>query len=364
MNSKKRRERKQLITVIVVFAVLLALLAVYFVIRNTTAGEGSETGDNGADVGQSGTFQIIDEDYLEVTAIKYKYEGEELDLRLKDRRWVLEDDPKFPVEQATVIEMAQAISDYGGFAEIVYDESRRSAYGIDDPKLDVSVTYSEDGKDRTRRFIMGAQNKTTGYYYFYEEGSSEIYAVNDSIMPYFSFLKADLLAETVPPTPQSKDILALTVEYDGGKFEFDAEKDGAVSGDEEDDPVNLIMSSMPKTANLQYPDLAAYGVDEDGLSEYGLDEPSLRIVLKYKEYSTVPTGEDGSSSAQISKDVEYVFLFGSLVTEGEGDDARELVYVAEEGSGTVYKVSADKFNGIYSAASGAPAAPDSGEETG
>lgn len=351
MNSKKRRERQQMITVGVIFAVLLLLLAAYFIIRNAVTGSGEDTGaaGNGGDIGQTGTFQIIDENYFEATAIEYKYEGEDIKLNLVNKEWVLEDDPKFPIEQSTVIEMAQAVSDYGGFAEIVYDKSRDSAYGIDDPMLDVSVTYSGE---RTRRFLMGAQNSATGYYYFYEVGSSVIYAVNDSIMTYFRFLKTDLFDDTVTPTPESKDILALTVEYDGGKYEFDAEKDGSVDGTNEEHPVNRIMSSMPKQANLQYTDLAAYGVGEDELSKYGLDAPSLRVVLKYKEYSTITAGEEGSSSAQISKDIEFVFLFGSRVTEGEGEDERELVYVTEEGSGTVYKVSVEKFEGIYSAAAG------------
>ncbi len=352
MNSKKRRERKQLITICIFAGVLVLLVIAYFAVRGFVS-DGEEAGNNNpSDVGQPGTFDIIDENYQKVTALEYGYNGETLKLHIENQKWVLDDDPEYPIDQAKIVEMSQAVSDYGGFAKIVYDKSRVSAYGIDDPALDVTVTYlNDDNTTRSRRFIIGAKNNATGYYYFYEQGDSYIYAVNDSMLKYFEFSKISLFADSQTPTPNASDIISLTVEYDGGTYEYDAERDGVIGSEDTDHPVKKIMESMPKEANLQYPDLAAYGVDEDELSKYGLDEPSLKIKLTYNERTSV-SASDGNATAQLKREREFTYLFGDHFTEGEGDDAVEYVYVCEEGSKVVFKASVDRFDGIYSAASG------------
>lgn len=351
MNSKKRRERKQMITLIVSAGVILLLMAVYFIIRNATS-EGEDTDRVSPDIGESGTFSIVEENYKNVTAISYKYGDVELSLHIEDSKWVLDDDTPFPVDQDKLIDMSQAISDYGGFGRIIYNEANAEAYGTNDPTLDITVTYYKDDGSSTyaRRFIVGKKNTTTGYYYFYEPGNTYIYTVNDSLLPYYKYDKADLFAGTVTPTPNLSDIKLLTVEYDKGVYKFDAETDGEPA-DNDEDPVKRIMNSVPKEANMQYENLEAYGVGKDEMSKYGLDAPSLRVSLTYVEYSSITTS-DGNSTAQISRDRDFTILFGDRVTEGEGESAREYVYVCVEGSDVVYKVDAERYEGIYSVVTG------------
>ena len=121
MNSYKRRERKQIITIIVTFAVVLALIVVYNVVRNINSDTSDDMPD---DKGVEGTFQIIDEDYKNVSALSHVHDWEELKFKVVDGKWTLEDDPDFPLDQTTVSYMAAAISDYGGFRRIDYDPEK------------------------------------------------------------------------------------------------------------------------------------------------------------------------------------------------------------------------------------------------
>lgn len=353
MNSKKRRERKQMITLAVVAAVVLLLVIVYFIVRNATSDGGEETQPKLPEIGETGTFTIVDENYMNVTSLSYKYNDTELKFHIEDSKWVLDEDTSFPLDQEKLVHMSQAISDFGGYGRYVYDKDRASSYGTDDPMFDISVTYIENGGDstHTRRFLIGKQNAVSGYYYFYEDGDKSIYTINDAIFQYFRYTKESLFAATAAPSPDAGDVIALTVEYDGGVYAYDAETDGVTDNEDSDSPVIKIMAAMPKSPQLQYGALEAYGADDEKYAEYGLADPAMRVVLKYKEYTSVSTS-DGGSSAQMSKEQEFVMLFGDRFTVGEGDDAVEYVYVSEEGSGIVYRVVAEKFDAIHSAASG------------
>lgn len=351
MNSKKRRERKQMITLAVVAAGILLLVIVYFLVRNAISDGSEDTKPSLPDIGESGTFTITEENYAYVTAISYKYNGEDMKFHIEDSKWVLDEDTSFPLDQEKLVHMSQAISDFGGYGRYLYNEDNRSSYGIDDPTLDISVTYYRSSGDSTytRHFLVGKKNAVSGYYYFYEEGDTYIYTVSDGLFKYFNYDKTGLFAATATPSPDAKDIVALSVQYDGGVYEFDAKKDGAV-GDDAESPVVKIIGAVPKSPQLQYQALIAYGLDAKDLAEYGLDEPALRVEFTYNEYTSISTS-NGGSSAQMAREKTFVMLFGDLVTVGEGDDAIEYVYVSAEGSGTVYRVLAERFNTIYSVVS-------------
>ena len=349
MNSRKRKEIRQMITLAVTAAVIVALIIVYFVVSNAVSGDGEDTTPSQPDIGTSGTFTIIDEDYTEITALSYTYEGSRVSMHIDENgKWVLDDDEKFPVNQEIVVNMSQAISDYGGYRQIIYDPANVSAYGTDDPLYEISATYyngDDTTETHTRRFLIGNQNTLTGYYYFYEDGDSCIYAVEDKIFPYFSYSKTSLFSSAAVPTPDPEDIISMTVEFDGGEYRYSAD-------DETTDiaPAKVVMENLPKQAQLRYADAADYGVSDADMAKYGLSEPSMRITLDYKEYTTVSASE-GNTSAQMTKEKEFVMLFGDRFTEGEGDDAEEFVYMTDEGSGTVYKVYANRFDKLLAAVS-------------
>ena len=237
-----------MLTLIIAAAIILALILTYFAVKALTD-ETEDTDPTLSDIGEVGSFTIINEDYTLLTALSYKYDGETVSLHVEDGKWVFDDDKAFPVNQETVVYMMQAISDYGGFTRYVYDESRESSYGINDPMFDITVTYfdkRESESTHTRRFLVGDKNALTGYYYFYEQGSTYIYMVNDMLFPYFAYKRADLFLGTVVPQPKVKDIVALKVEYDGGVYEYTSED----AGEETEPTVKAIMNAIPNTSHL------------------------------------------------------------------------------------------------------------------
>lgn len=331
--------------------VIVLLIAAYFAISSVMNGQTAETTDPALlpDVGMTGTFTVVDEDYTMMTALSYKYNSEEISLHVDESgKWVLDGDDKFPVNQETVGQMAQAISDYGGFARYNYDPARISAYGIEDPKFDIKATYydgDEKGTTHSRHLTVGAQNSVSGYYYFYEEGDSYIYMVSDALFQYFSFDKAQLFSIVETPSPLLTDVISMSVEYDGGTFEYTAENGG------DETAANYVIENMPKQTQLYMSDVAEYGMSEADGSKYGLDDPSMKITITYKEYRSVSTAE-GGTSAQISRERTFVMIFGDRTTENVDGKETEYVYMTDEGSGTVYKVRAYRFDGLLNAVSG------------
>ena len=153
MNSKKRKERREIITLAVVCAVILVLIVVN--------GDSAETtGPSELGPGQDGVFTITEEDFTLMTKLSYTVNGGTVSLHADALgRWALDEDEKFPVDQEKVAMMAQAISDFGGFRRYFYDSSLASDYGTDEPKLEITATYYNDTSLTTaheRHLILGS----------------------------------------------------------------------------------------------------------------------------------------------------------------------------------------------------------------
>ena len=348
MNSKKRKEQKQIITLVIAFFAVLALVVVFFVVKNAVSdGDvGDTTGfyDVYDILGQQGTFTLINEDFKLITALEYTYGGETVKAHIEGGYWTMTDDDDFPVDQEKFVMMSQAISDYGGFRQIVYREESREQYGIDEPLYDITATYlnssdSDPADTHTVHVLVGKQNSITGYYYFYIPGSSYIYMVNDALFEYFSYKRAELFDNPATPAPTPGDVIALDIVTGDGEYHYDKEADTEEADSER---VGKTLESLPRSGALSYDNVEAYGVGEGELSSYGLDSPAATVSMKYYEYTTVPTA-DGGSSARMPKETEYFLLFGSRVA---ADGGAGYVYVTVKDSGIVYKISSIYIDGI------------------
>jgi len=345
MNSYKRKERKQIITIIVTFAVVLALIVVYNVIRNMNF---DDSGDSTDDEGEAGTFQIIDEDYKNVTELSYVHDGEELKFKVVDGKWTLADDPDFPLDQTTVSYMAGAISDYGAYRKFEYDSEKFSDYGFDKPTYKISVTYYDKDKDsfRTRSYVIGSKNPVTGYYYFHEDGDKYLYSINDALFQYFDYTKEELFSADKIPDPDLKDIVDITAEYNGETYvleprdetdESDTADDSDTSKDEKD-PVETLMDVLTRDIKLSYKTCVDYTKSDDNNIKYGFDNPTLKLTVNYKEYEKVEA-VSGASEATIVKDKSCTLIFGSVVTPAEetnteSDDSSAENDTAEDAENT------------------------------
>ncbi|MCD7776688.1 MAG: DUF4340 domain-containing protein [Firmicutes bacterium] len=377
MNSKKRKEMQQIRTIIISAVVVLLLIVVYFVVAGLSSeDDGTDTTDT--EDGEDGTFTIIDEDYTEMTSLEYTYLGETVSMHISSdgATWVLDDDEAFPLDQEIVYYMAAAISDYGGYRRLEYVEDNYSVYGFDDPTYEITATYTDDdGCVSTNHCYVGAANSLTGYYYFWIEGDTYVYMVGDALFDYYSYTLISLFEAEDVPTPDVDDIVSLTIEYDGTAYEVDLEEEEEETteetessdetssdedAEEEELPVNTIMSGLQYDVLLNYSNNIAYGVDEEGISEYGLDDPTATLTLVYKEYVDVDT-DDGVSSAQIEQELTFILYFGDTfaVTEESTDDTSsdedttEYIYIAVDGDDCVYRMLYEDFVTMLTAAGAA-----------
>lgn len=344
MNSKKRKERKQMISIAVAAAILLLLIILYFVITNSVNGNDGDTDTTDTQAPMDiGTFTIADENYAELSALSYSYSGETLNFELSDNKWVIKEDPEFPVDQQKIFYMAQSVSDYGGFRRLSYTDSCLEAYGLDEPLYDISATYTNDSGTHTNRFRIGDKNALTGYYYFYQDGSSYVYMVNNSIFQYFSYMKSDLFVSYEVSGPEVKDMTALTVTAGENVIEIEIPESAAVKdedGNIEYSPAEKIMSAMYHELRLKYKYCVDYSVTDAEKAEYGLDTPALSVKLDYVRYQSVST-EEGTSGAQISYDDTFSVHFGNKFTEVTKDEdgkesTVEKIYFVTDYSDIVY----------------------------
>ncbi len=333
-----------MLTIAIAAAVLLLLIVVYFIITNSAneANGDTETTDTEA-LMDIGTFTILDEDYSDITEISYTYQGETFKFELSGDKWVLKDDPDYPIDQEIVFYMAQSISDYGGFRRLEYTDSCIEKYGFDEPLYDISVTYTDSDGSHTNRVRIGDQNSLTGYYYFYQDGSNYVYMVNNSIFSYFSYLKTDLFVTYELPTPEVKDITAMSVTAGGETLELDIPEVAAT--EDEDGNINyseveLIMNTVCRGLHFGYQYYVDYNVTDEKNIEYGLDDPALTVAVDYVKYQSVST-EDGTSNAQISYDASFSVYFGNMFTvtstDSDGNETiSEKIYFTTDFSDIVY----------------------------
>lgn len=358
MNSRKRKERKQIITLGICALAILLLIVVYSAVKNADRDESEES--DTLELMDIGTFTIIDENYSLITALSYTYNGATLSFRIEDGKWVLDGEEDYPLDQEKLVYMSQAISDYGGYRRLTYKEGNDASYGFDDPLYDITATYYESSGDETysRRYLIGDQNSLTGYYYFREVDSDYIYMVNDALFSYFAYSKNQLFESVSTPSPELSDIKSLKVITP--EKETDVEIPEAEA--EADEDGNIVYSSAERIMNvihqkikLNYSNNVDYGVGEAKMAEYGLDSSAMKIVIDYTYYREVST-EEGTSSAKVAYDAEFTLLLGARATvssvDSEGNETeREIVYVAVEGSDTVYSMSAEDYDEILDALS-------------
>lgn len=358
MNSKKRKERKQMITVAIAAAVLLLLIVVYFAVTNAVNGTGNDTDTESTEPAMDiGTFTVADEDYSDLTALSYTYSGETLSFELSGDKWILSDDPDFPIDEEKLFYMAQSVSDYGGFRRLNYTESSIEDYGFDEPVFDISATYTDEDGTHTNRFRIGDQNALTGYYYFYEDGSDYVYMVNNAIFTYFSYVKADLFVSYDVPDPDVEDITAMTLTKGETVVELEIPESAATENEDGTitySAVEQVMATLFYDLHLEYRYSVDYSVTDEEKASYGLETPSLSVKLDYIRYQDVTT-EEGTSSAQISYDDTFTVHFGDKFTvTGTDEDGNETetekIYYMTEYSDVVYSVSYASYLEILASA--------------
>lgn len=289
---------------------LVVILALVLITQLTGQGENEEEGT-----------EILTIPVEKITSVAWEYEGEDLHFVKHGDTWVCPEQERFPVDSALLETMISQLESIRAYKEITGND-HLSDYGLDPAVL--TLTVSAD-RDYTIRF--GNENDLDGQVYALWDDT--VFLTDSMLRAQFSKRALELVQQEVIPaldTIQSVEIRRegelLNLEYDDSG-ERTYSKDYVWLGSYGGNTVPLDSEEtetfLSNVKTLQWTGTAAYPADSGELSEYGLQEPSAQINVRYRD-------EDGKTD-------DFSILIGSETDSGE-------CYVMIPGSDRIYRTGA------------------------
>lgn len=287
-------KKNKLLPLIILASLLIVLVVAYALLSsyNENKAEKEATAAD-TEVKAVPVCEIYDADVT-----KLHYQTKELDITLarSDGVWMIPDDEKFPVDQSAVSKMISTVTALSAVREL---ESGDSAdFGLDKPTLTVTLTAGETD----HKFTLGAKNSYNDLTYLgYGE---KVFMISDALTDTFDSEKMDLFAvkDTFPSAINNDSVTAVAVINAKGDSNTVSDSDG----------IEDIVYEAQKYLSFAIP--KGYGLDADGLKEYGITEASPRIVIEYNY-----NGAKASFEVLLGKDPEgkcYYAIPGRDVTYG------------------------------------------------
>lgn len=292
------------------------------------------------------TVNIIDEEVFsisedDITKVDIVYGEDEVTLENADDTWTYSEDEEFPVDQDYVADfLTNFDSVHASF--IIDDVEDYGQYGLDDPEATITFTTA-DGESV---ITFGTFSTIDEKRYICVDGGS-VYLIDEDILAYVSATIEDyLLRDSVYDYSQ---LTALTVSGEGSvQVEYDPDGQYTytdeynyyeVSGDEHlalsDDKVESYLSDL---TSLDLSEYETYKATEDDLAEYGLDAPTLTIVMT-GEVPADDADESGEDSVESKSQTIYL---------SKEEDA-EYAYLYFEGSTIVYAIMSQDYDELAEA---------------
>lgn len=252
--------KKKTLPFVILLSLLILLIAGYVLLTNYNKDKAdreaaeSESEDTSITVGSITSSDI--------TAISYKTEELDISLELSGGKWVIADDEKYPVDQTAVSSMLSAVTSITASREL---ESSDADFGLDTPSL--MVTLTANGAEIT--LSLGNVNSYNSETYLSYDG--RVYMAVDTLSSVFAADKDELFAaeDTFPSAIDSDSVTSVTVR--------NAKGDEASVTDSEG--IEDIVYEAQKYFSFAI--LKGYGLDSDGLAEYGITDDSASIVIEY-----------------------------------------------------------------------------------
>ncbi len=295
-----KKKQKQLTIMVVIVAALAAILVVAIQLNNWNTAR-QEAAEDAA------IPRILTLD--NVTGVTFIDEGTTLEFQLNDDgEWYWAGDEDFLLDDTAVSAVAELAEDFqaGTSFEIADD---LAAYGLQDTGMQVVYT-TEDGDTYT--ILVGG---TTGdYYYAMLEDGDTIYTIDETLATYLDYTLYDMADLADYPALSSEIIqdvtltsgtneLTLTVSEvevevsDDEDADSSAESDASTSSSEPETEIEYhwfldgedvtdesqITSLNTEVDSIAVSSLADFKPTDDELAEYGLDEPTLVITVRYTD---------------------------------------------------------------------------------
>lgn len=246
----------------------------------------------------------------DITAISWRYDGEENSFVRADDGWELEGDPAFPANDIMLDSMEGALIGVMSSKPI---SGNASDYGINENSDSITVTKKDGEKIK---MVFGELNDITGEYYMTVNDSDEIYLLDSMTKDTFKHTRDNLLQRE--EIPSLSDMAKITVVR--GDNQFELIKDGVWKSGDVTVSDEKMSTFAEEIVNFIWSDCVSYNASDEELKEFGLDTPTLELRVELS---------DGAS---------YHFCFGNV--EGEN------VYVKYRDSKMVYKVDTSLYSAV------------------
>lgn len=283
-----------------------------------------------------------------LTALSFTNAQGELSFTKADGTWQYDEDEAFPADQDALEDLAEQVGTLAAI-RVIDDPEDLSAYGLDEPALQASVT---GGDGQTAELLLG--DVSGSYCYAKLEGSDTVYTVDTALFEALEDLELlDLVDIPLFPALGTDNITSLTwesgeialtltkteAEAAGEDAEDPSEDSGASSSEEstdEEEPAWDVNGAAIPSDNSTFTSLIAqlsalafdscydYKGEADTLAACGLNEPVGVLTVHYG---------DGES---------FTLTLGAL--DGTGDS----YYVQLDGDPAVYLLSADSVSTLTS----------------
>ncbi len=319
--TKKRKNK--LAPIFILLAVFAVILIAYLALSD--ANDRREAEENAA---EDTTILLAELDASTATKIRYKnrdLSGEWITFTKSGDTWQAEDS-QFPLNTDRVASMVSAISSIAANRSV--DEGSAADYGLDDPAVQIEITYNED---TTYRYAIGDKNTFNGEYYF-QNDDGKFYMIASGLLPYFQYTMDDLIALDSPVSDiQTEYINAITVTLPTGEERvFTTEED-----------IAAVYDLFCEFDCTRYAD---YYADDTEMATYGITK-SAGICIDYKKSVTVASTEttsDGQSTQGTTlMDTTYILYTGDKSEDGS------TYYYTPQKSTIVYTIEPEVLEAVW-----------------
>ena len=312
--------KKRVRTLIILAAVLLAVAAVFAVVKIVTREKPAE---------EEPAVKLISIGADEVDSLEYTFEGAKTTFERTQEGFVLKGEKDFPLDEAAVENMLFAICD--AVSVRGFDEAQQlSQYGLDENALEVNLTVN--GKKTT--VLLGDHNAQTDTVYALVSGDNTVHMVASSVKEAFEYALSDIMSmDEVPKTGTVRKVSVkgtdadFTVEYieDSEGMYFTGTSNYFMDGKALDN--DAAGRYFTKVKQLAPSACYMWSPGEEAKSKCGFDEPVTVTV----EGEMSAENEEGKTKTQVN------FFIGDVFEDEEGAyyrymmfDGSDMIYLTEE----------------------------------
>lgn len=305
------------------------------------------------DIKNSGEV-IMNVDTESVNSLSWTCDGESLAFH-KDEIWLYDDDETFPVDEDKINSLLEHFREFSA-AFIIENVTDYGQYGLDSPLCTINFSDGENDYEVTLGDFSPMDSQR-----YVSIGDGNVYLVNNDPLDSFDVPLSDMIDNDEVPEFDNTSSITFSGSESYQIVYREYTKDSTYTCCSEDIyfkqegeellplDTSRVESYLNTVSGLFLTDYAAYDVQDDELSAYGLDDPELIVEIQY-----TPEGESEENvqtfSLSISRDPEEREADETAdntdkeeTDETNTDEEDITAYIRAGDSKIVYNITADTY---------------------